>query len=73
MLNFDLHLKNPNITEVNTAFVTTYKVSKNKSLEIMGVTNAYSWFKISFSISRNPWIILGLCTFVICFKIKENL
>lgn len=70
MIDFDLHVQNPNQQNYNTAFIKTFNISKTVSLEITGINKTYTWLKIAFSISKNPLLILGLCKFVICFKIK---
>jgi hypothetical protein len=70
MIDFDLHIRNPNQQDYNTAFITTFKISKTKSLEVTGINKTYTWLKFAFSIGKTPCLILGLCKFVICFKIK---
>ncbi len=70
MIDFDFHIRNPYQQEYNTAFVKIFKISKTKSLEIIGINRTYTWLKIAISLSKNPLLILGLCKFVICFKLK---
>ena len=70
MIDFDLHFRNPNQQEYNTAFIGTMPITKTKSLELTFINKTYTWLKIAFSISKSPYIILGLCKFVICIKLK---
>ena len=70
MIDFDLHVRNLNQQEYNTALNIVLRLTKTKSLEITVINKTYTWFKIAFSISKSPYFILGLCKFVICIKVK---
>jgi hypothetical protein len=70
MIDFDLHIRNPNQQEYNTAFIGTMPITKTRSVELTVINKTYTWLKIAFSISRFPYLILGLFKFVICVKIK---
>lgn len=70
MIDFDLHVRNPNQQDYNTAFTGTVKLTKTRSLEVTVINKTYTWLKIAFSISKSPYLILGLCKFVVGIKIK---
>jgi len=70
MIDFDLHVRNPDQQEYNTAFIGTVSITKTRSLELTVINKTYPWLKIAFSISKSPYIILGLCKFVVCIKLK---
>jgi len=70
MIEFDFHIKNPNHQQYNLLYIKTLKITKAKSLELSLINKSYSWFKIAFAVNKSPYIILGLCKFVICGKIK---
>lgn len=69
MIDVDLHIKSPTQKTYNTAYVKKLTLTKNKVLEITIINKTYTWFKLAFSISESPFLILGLFKFVICFKI----
>jgi len=70
MIDFDLHIRDPQQQTYNTAFVYNRVLTKTLSLEIVVINKTYTWLKVAFSISSSPYIILGLFKFVICIKIK---
>jgi hypothetical protein len=70
MIEFDFHISNPHQTSYNTAYIVTWPLTKNKFLEISIINKTYTWFKIAFAINNSPFLILGLCKFVICIKVK---
>jgi hypothetical protein len=70
MIDFDLHIRNPNQQEYNTAFIGTLPITKSTSLELTVINKTYTWLKFAFSISRSPYLVIGLCKFVICVKVK---
>jgi hypothetical protein len=70
MIEFDFHISHPYQKSYNTAYNVVYTFTKNKFLEISIINKTYTWFKIAFAINSSPFLILGLCKFAICIKVK---
>ena len=70
MIEFNFHIKHPTQQTCNVVSTFSTCLTKNKLLEIHIINKSYTWFKVEFSISRLPYIMLGLFKHVLVIKIK---